>query len=551
MSLQYWKEKAGEQGNTIKGEVDEFKDTYFNPNEEWNQGLGKKAFYPLKKIGDVLDYANDEVNLRNALQISNQATDRIPGQIDETILDYSFKDLRDHTAGGFGNVVGALTGSEKANDVGELVGQVLLPDAPDLINPIGYLDNLRAIPKIAKKVNPKTYEAIVDGVMSAPRRISEWGRGVKEVTTGGMFGNLGAWSDRADMAKQKLSMQVRMAGSGMGFTDGVFNFDDYLNVRSKYSETDRRWFSGIFSTPVDYNTYRKGFATSVSETVYKKRLKADFMKTYTPEFLKKYNLTPSDIQAHHIDALMASLPLYDGVEYLSKEWYHITGTLLSKNVNPGNVPKNIKYLVGRRGWPKTPHGITHAYLDEIVGPDGQKLFTADVRARMKTDPAFRIEMTEKWADITLQSNQIADQAAGVFNAMNADLLNLQPKDIDQIMSSLGKLQVNGLVKPELIDGRWQIGANEMRELLFDIDFTQNIGQHFLLANPQGLRALRTALQSKDPISGYNAIRATLPKQLSLFNDAKIKKLAKKTRNYSKNQQKYFNDPDVTPPPNKR
>ena len=153
----------------------------------------------------------------------------------------------------------------------------------------------------------------------------------------------GGYYNRADMATQRLNMQVRMAGSGMGFKDNIFNFDEYLKVRSSHTEADRRWFSGIFSTPVDYGTYRKGFATSASEAAHLKRLKADFMKTYTPEFLKKYNINEADLQAHHIDALMASLPLYDGVEYLSKEWYHITGTLLSKNVNPGNVPENIKF----------------------------------------------------------------------------------------------------------------------------------------------------------------------------------------------------------------
>ena len=477
-----------------------------------------------------------------------------PAEISEQMLEFT----QDARAFGKGAAAGALV--DGPLPVGELVGG------------LGAV----ALRRGGKKLIKQGYESIVDFSQSAKKiwddRLGQWVyqtgedvgrtleelyqnvqtriRGVQSITEGGMFGNLGAWSDRADMAKQRMTMQVRMAGSGMGFKDNIFNYDDYLKVRSKHSEADRRWFSGIFSTPVDYNTYRRGFATSASETAHLKRLKTDFMKTYTPEFLEKYGIKAGDIQAHHIDALMASLPLYDGVEYLSKEWYHITGTLLKKNVNPGNVPENIKYLVGRRGWPKTPHGITHAYLDEIVGPDGQKLFTAKVRARMKTDPAFRTEMAEKWADITIQSNQIADQAAGVFNAMNADLLNLQPKDIDQIMSSLGKLQNNGLVKPELIDGRWQIGAKEMRELLFDIDFTQNVGQHFLLANPKGLRALRIALQSDNPISAYRSIQETLPKQLSLFSDSKVKTLAKKSNRYnkiSKNQQKYFNDPDVTKP----
>ena len=529
------------------------------------KSTGEAALWGLEKYGQAIDWTNDQVNLRNALGIRLGA-DKTPDWLDN-VLDYSYKDLRDHTAGGIGNVVGAVTGSERANDIGELAGQILLPDAIDFATGgVGYADNIARAATKLRKLDGKTASALVEDIFSKPRfkAVAEGAREsvyeaarnlrdtvtapirtVQEVATGGMFGSVGAWSDRADMAKQRLNMQVRMAGSGMGFKDNIFNFDDYLKVRSKHSEADRRWFSGIFSTPVDYGTYRKGFATSASEAAHLKRLKADFMKTYTPEFLEKYGIKAGDIQAHHIDALMASLPLYDGVEYLSKEWYHITGTLLNKNVNPGNVPENIKYLVGRRGWPKTPHGITHSYLDEIVGPDGQKLFTADIRARMKTDPAFRTEMAEKWADITIQSNQIADQAAGVFNAMNADLLNLQPKDIDQIMSSLGKLQNNGLVKPELIDGKWQIGAKEMRELLFDIDFTQNIGQHFLLANPQGLRALRIALQSDNPVSAYKAVKETLPQQLRLFKDDKVKTLAKKSRRY--NNPKWDIPDDVSPP----
>ena len=164
---------------------------------------------------------------------------------------------------------------------------------------------------------------------------------------------------------------------------------------------------------------------------------------------------------------------------------------------------------------------------------------------MKLSDANRIEVVNNWADIVTKGNSITDQAVGVFNAINADLLNLKAENIDEIMSSIGKLQAKGLVKPELIDGRWQIGAKEMRELLFDIDFTENIGQHFLLADPQGLRALRIALQSDNPISAYRAVRETLPKQLSLFSDKKVKTLAKKTRRY---KDKRWDIPDDVPPP---
>ena len=67
--------------------------------EEENQLLegaktvGKGALYGLEKYGEAIDWTNDQVNLRNALRIGKGVTDRIPGQWDEKILDYSYKDL--------------------------------------------------------------------------------------------------------------------------------------------------------------------------------------------------------------------------------------------------------------------------------------------------------------------------------------------------------------------------------------------------------------------------------------------------------------------------
>ena len=575
MSLQYHKEKLEENIEGIKGQAAEFKKTYFDEDTEWNEGLGKKAWYPLKKIGELSDHVNDQISLRNQLQIE-KGRDLLPGQTwDDAILDYSFKDLRDHTAGGVGNVAGFVTGgNEQVNDAFELGAQILLPDVGDFATGgLGYVDNLGRAAKQLRKFDANSANKLFDQVLNARRFGGELTKlknsavqKVEEVTdavkapfrtfAGAITGGprIGAWSDRADMSKQRLEMNVRMAGVGMGFKDGIFSFDDYLKVRKSIPESDRRWFSGIFSTPVEYGTYRRGFQTPKGEEAFKKGLKREFMKTYTPEFLKKYNINEADLQAHHIDALMASLPLYDGVEYLSKEWYHITGTLLSKNVNPGNVPENIKYLVGRRGWPDTPHGITHKYLDEIVGPDGQKFFTKEVRENMRTlkgpyidakgieHGSYREYITKKWADITLKSEQIADQAAGVFAAINADLLHLQPKDIDQIMSSLGKLQSNGLVKPELIKGRWQIGADEIKKVIFDMDFDIEISQYMLNTPQPALSALKDAISSDNPVSAYQAIKAQLPQQLQLFSNTKIKKLNRRYTNPK------WNIPDDLPPP---
>ena len=102
----------------------------------------------LQKYGEVIDWTNDQVNLRNNLPSLLRGVET---PID-ALLDYSYKDLRDDIAGGIGNVVGATTGSETANTVAEIGAQILLPDAMDFrTGGLGYLDNIgRAALKLRK-----------------------------------------------------------------------------------------------------------------------------------------------------------------------------------------------------------------------------------------------------------------------------------------------------------------------------------------------------------------------------------------------------------------
>ena len=171
MSLQYHKEKLEENIEGIKGEVAEFKKTYFDEDTEWNEGLGKKAWYPLKKIGELSDHVNDQVSLRNALQIE-KGRDLLPGQTwDDAALDYSFKDLRDHTAGGVGNVAGFVTGgNEQVNDAFELGAQILLPDVGDFATGgLGYVDNLGRAAKQLRKFDANDANKLFDQVLNARR----------------------------------------------------------------------------------------------------------------------------------------------------------------------------------------------------------------------------------------------------------------------------------------------------------------------------------------------------------------------------------------------
>ena len=341
----------------------------------------------------------------------------------------------------------------------------------------------------------------------------------------------------------ELPIDIRLAGYGMGFKDGTFYFDDYLSVRKNIPEGDRRWFAGIFTQPVEYGVYRKGLQSPKAYEAFKKNSLAEFMKTYDDKFLKAYGIDKSKLQLHHIDALLASLPLYDGVKYLSPEWMDITGTLLKKEVHPGNMSQNLIHLVGTNKMFDTPHGITHKYIDEVAGPDGQRLFTEKVRENMRTlkgpyttaagetYPSYRNYMTNRWAEITKKSEDIANQASGVFNAINADIINLRDKDIDKIMQSIGRLEANGLVNPKVIEGQYQIGVNQIKKVIFDMDFDIGLSQYFPTAKQADLNALKDAISSNNPISAYKAIKAQLPEQLRLFTDTKVKKLNKQYRRH--------------------
>jgi len=473
------------------------------------------------------------------------------------------------------------------NPIAGVAAEMLVPAAADLASfGTAYpyttakrvATNLPEMQRLASKVNwKKTIDEVWEGTKRVWDDITGWSYQPKLATANG--------ADLGQQAAKPLKMTgsggdgyinpirqpevpqvVRQALGNAGIRDnGTFHYATYLKNRKSLKSSDRRGLAGLFMTDP-----MKGFTGKNMDqalTSYTNRIKADFMKVYTPEFLAKYDIDASQIQLHHINALLGSLPMYDGLRYMSPEWLKLTGTLLKKNVHAGHSLKNLRFLVGRSKDFRTPHGITHKYLDEVVGPDGEKFFNALIPHNgksitrleyMKLSNANRIKVANAWADKVLKGNEITDQAVGVFNAINADLLNLKPENIEDIMSSLGKLQANGLVKPELINGKWQIGQKEMRELLFDMDFTENIGQHFLLANPQGLRALRIALQSDNPVSAYKAVRETLPKQLSLFNDNKVKTLAKKSRRYNKkwdipddSPESPFTDPGTLGPEGKR
>ena len=191
-----------------------------------------------------------------------------------------------------------------------------------------------------------------------------------------------------------------------GLKDGIFDFDVWkdqsLRGKTYRSRLTASMIETAYNEGVSFQQYRDNQVMPV------------FKKEWQP-ILKKLGINPSNLELHHIGAIKASVGLYDGLQYGSPEWNSVTETLLKRYVKLGDVPDNLMPVVGSRTDPGTPHYIAHRYLDDIVGPIGEKFFTPEIRRQMKSNPAERIRIANKYADVVKKSEQIVVQAQEIWD----------------------------------------------------------------------------------------------------------------------------------------
>jgi hypothetical protein len=480
MSLQYHKDKLKENIEGIKGEAAEFKETYFNEDTEWNEGLGKKAWYPLKKVGELADHVNDQVSFRNALQIE-KGRDLLPGQTwDDAILDYSFKDLRDHTAGGVGNVAGFVTGSEQVNDAFELGAQIVLPDIGDVATGgLGYVDNLARGVKQLRKFDVNAAGKMVDEVFNARRFSGELTKlknsavqKVEEVTdaitspirtlktafTGGLdvgtardvsgptfrgFGQNFVPPNPSEVSTvtRKLLNENVLVGSDRVFDYGAFRALFTGNKRGRLLEG---WMQ---TTPhfkvANWNRHRQELV-DVFESIY-----GDVMQ------LK--GIPRSQIQIDHLVTLRSTMPIYDGVAFGSPLWNKIQETFLrsTNRYNPGNTLANLDAL------DPGSHIVKTNFFNKRLGKDGELFFTPEKLKYMKESDANRIEVLNDFIKIQDEGTLILREAQNVWETLYKIDSAEMPKSI---LNKLSKIPIGEFSHPELR----KENLNQLRAIITDI-----------------------------------------------------------------------------------
>ena len=280
---------------------------------------------------------------------------------------------------------------------------------------------------------------------------------------------------------KQLEQLERELTLNWGMVDRTFKWDTYI-TRSGNKRKLGAMFESVPYTKVSY------------DKIASERMPE--LRAYYASILEDIGLNPADFQLHHQQPILASLPGYDGLRFGSDQWWDVTEILFKKGLRAGDHERNLKPLVGgskpsrktvknkkvldTQGRFETPHSVTHKYLDSKVGPDGTLFWTQDVRDRINgvgkwankgPDHQFRLDKWEEYAEIVLKSKQITDQAEQTFKdlyARNPALKNIpiDSDELDLVIERLLKLEEDGLVKPEILEGAWQV--NQMETIVSEV-----------------------------------------------------------------------------------
>ena len=155
-----------------------------------------------------------------------------------------------------------------------------------------------------------------------------------------------------------------------------------LNLKSVNARghVDKRIIGAVFLTP-----YGKGgnFAAinrnkkSIAYQMFGSELE-DFAKMgLTTEMKSGQPTTP--VQGHHKDTPLAVvLPAFEGTVKESPRFQRFVNVFLEELNGLGDMPSNIEAVLGHVARdPDSPHALTHAFTNDVLGPSGEKFWTKE------------------------------------------------------------------------------------------------------------------------------------------------------------------------------
>ena len=262
--------------------------------------------------------------------------------------------------------------------------------------------------------------------------------------------------------KVEVPQLARMFFARSGLRNGIFNLDIWRQAGS-----DRNVME-LFQTRWDQVPYRTKPGKQFTST--RKRLIGPFLEEHG-DYLKRFNIDPSTVELHHIFGVNLSAPLYDGLQYGSKEWTDMTDLLNRMGVFPGapgtDVAKKSNLMLAL----EEPHDLLHRqFFKDTIGVKGEKFFTPERIDLIRSGSAGRNQVAQEYAKIIKQGETLIQRG------------------MNQIQNVFGKTDVSpeklaDAFSQSLADGTTNIfkegykieSVNEViKDLVFDIQIDEMI-----------------------------------------------------------------------------
>ena len=256
-----------------------------------------------------------------------------------------------------------------------------------------------------------------------------------------------------------------------GMRNGIFDFNQYEIMRPKVVPSKSRLFGELFESPaytkVDFNDFQRALVQGPQG-----------LRSKYASIIDNLGFPQTKFQLHHTVPIKGSLPGYDGLRFGSDEWWEVTDILFRNMLRPGNDAFNLVALVGgnkpttvlQKGIPTrfpTPHSVTHKFLDDKIGPSGEKFWTKEVRDQMKLDFEFRKEKWQEYAEIVKKSQDVTNQAEFTFRDLYQNIPAEQLDDeLDLVIERLVQLDNDGLLDTKIVNGNYQVP--QMADLVTEI-----------------------------------------------------------------------------------
>ena len=226
--------------------------------------------------------------------------------------------------------------------------------------------------------------------------------------------------------------------------DGFLYFDYNLFKDSMRPKQHGRAYIQLFESDLDTVLNPANFAPDVGKgtKTFREFNIAEFRETFKPaaELLGltgKKTLGRMDVSnVHHIAALKGTMGIYDGLGFNSPMFKQVNAAMKESLGGMGAERANLIRLVGGTSDKGSPHQLAHFFLDEILGPRGEKFFTEDVLLNMNLSDSYRISKARELGKIVADSEKVALRAQETYRRLAEAALATDFKDIQDTLERL-------------------------------------------------------------------------------------------------------------------